>query len=51
MVALVTNAALTAGATAGFTSTIDEPTAAANGKKLMMTGNWFASTSLNGGAA
>ena len=51
MVAVVTNAALTAGATAGLTSTIDEPTAAANGKKLMMTGNWFASTSLNGGAA
>jgi hypothetical protein len=51
MVTLVTNAALTAGATAGFTSTIDEPTAAANGQKLMMTGNWFASTSLNGGTA
>ena len=51
MVALVKNLALGAGATASFTSTVDEPTAAANGQHLMMTGNWFAATSVNGGAA
>jgi hypothetical protein len=51
MVTLVTNLSLNARATAGFTSTIDEPTAAANLPKLMMTGNWFAATSANGGAA
>jgi hypothetical protein len=50
-VALVKNIGLTTTTTAGFTSSIDEPTAAANQNQLMMTGNWFAATSTNGGGA
>ena len=51
MVMLVSNIGLNNAATAGITSNIDEPTAAANQNQLMMTGNWFAATSANAGAA
>ncbi len=47
---LVKNLGLNDTATSTLTSTIDEPTAAANKKQLMMTGNWFASTSIDEGA-
>ena len=50
-VTLVQNIALGGAATSGMTSTIGEPTVAANQHQLMMTGNWFAATSVNGGAA
>jgi hypothetical protein len=46
---LVRNIGLGPTITNGFTATVDEPTAAANQNQLMMTGNWFASTSVNGG--
>jgi hypothetical protein len=47
---LVDNLALNNAATGGSTSTICEPTAAANDRQLAMTGNWFASTSADAGA-
>ena len=47
---LVQNVALDDTATSESTSTICEPTAAANDRQLMMTGNWFASTSGDAGA-
>jgi len=47
---LVQNLALGDTATSERTSTICEPTAAANDRQLMVTGNWFASTSTDGGA-
>ena len=47
---LVQNVALDDTATSERTSTICEPTAAANDRQLMMTGNWFASTSGDAGA-
>jgi hypothetical protein len=50
MPTIVQNVALNNAATSGRTSTICEPTAAANDRQLMMTGNWFASTSTDGGA-
>jgi hypothetical protein len=49
-ITLVQNIGLGTATTAGVTSTIDEPTAAVNQSQLMMTGNWFAATSVNGGA-
>src|SRR6266851_3692084 len=48
-ITLVKNIGLATATTGGITSTIDEPTAAANQNQLMMTGNWFAATSVNGG--
>jgi hypothetical protein len=51
MVTLVNNLALNTAATASTTSTIGEPTAAANAPRLMMTGNWYAASSVNSGAA
>ncbi len=47
---LVQNLGLDDTATSERTSTICEPTAAANDRQLMMTGNWFASTSTDAGA-
>ena len=47
---IVQNVALNNAATSGRTSIRCEPTAAANDSQLVMTGNWFASTSTNGGA-
>jgi hypothetical protein len=47
---LVQNLGLDDTATGERTSTVCEPAAAANGRQLMVTGNWFASTSTDGGA-
>ncbi|MFI0606277.1 MAG: hypothetical protein ACH37Z_00095 [Anaerolineae bacterium] len=47
---LVKNIGLSDSATSTQTSSICEPSTAANGKQLMMTGNWFASTSVDAGA-
>ena len=49
MTVLVRNIGLPTTATVSFTSSIDEPTAAANQNQLMMTGNWWAATSVNTG--
>ncbi|MDQ4146028.1 MAG: hypothetical protein M3198_20240 [Actinomycetota bacterium] len=38
-------------ATSADTSTVNEPTAAANGNDIFVTGNWFASMSRNSGAS
>ena len=47
---LVKNIGLSDAATGTRTSTVCEPTTAANKQQLMLTGNWFASTSTNAGA-
>lgn len=47
---LVQNLGLDDTATSQLTATVCEPTAAANDQQLFMTGNWFASSSVNGGA-
>jgi hypothetical protein len=49
-ITLVQNIGLDDAATGVRTATVNEPTAAANRLQLMMTGNWFASTSIDGGA-
>jgi hypothetical protein len=49
-VRIIRNIGLGDAATSTQTSTIDEPTAAASGDNLFVTGNWFASRSTNGGA-
>jgi hypothetical protein len=48
-ITLVQNIGLDDAATSIRTATVCEPTAAANQRQLMMTGNWFASTSTDGG--
>ncbi|MFM2057413.1 MAG: hypothetical protein RLY71_1798 [Pseudomonadota bacterium] len=48
---LVKNQGLTDAQTSTTTSNICEPTAAANGAQLFMTGNWFASSSANTGSS
>ena len=48
-VRLIRNVALGDSATSTQTSTINEPTAAASGDNLFVTGNWFASRSTDGG--
>ena len=47
---LVQNIGLADSATSQLTSNICEPTTAANERQLFMTGNWFASSSVNAGA-
>jgi hypothetical protein len=47
---VVQNVGIPKTVTASLTSTICEPTAAANNRQRMMTGNWFASTSIDAGA-
>jgi hypothetical protein len=47
---LVQNLGLDDTATSQLTATVCEPTAAANDQQLFTTGNWFASSSVNGGA-
>lgn len=47
---LLQNIGLDDAATSQLTSTVCEPSAAANDKQLFVTGNWFASNSTNGGA-
>lgn len=49
MVTIVQNVALPSTATNNRTATVCEPTAAANDRQLVMTGNWFASTSTSAG--
>jgi len=49
-ITLVQNIGLDDAATTVRTATVCEPTAAANGRQRMVTGNWFASTSVDGGA-
>jgi hypothetical protein len=49
-VRIVKNIGLGDTATSEQTSTVDEPTAAASGEAIFVTGNWFASRSTNGGA-
>jgi hypothetical protein len=46
---LVTNIGLDATATGGLTGLVHEPTACAFYDRLLMTGNWFASSSTDGG--
>ncbi|MEZ5291916.1 MAG: hypothetical protein R2745_12595 [Vicinamibacterales bacterium] len=48
---LLQNIGLPDSASSQLTSTVGEPTAAANGQQLFMTGNWFASRSTNGGSS
>ena len=48
---LVQNVALNDAASGQATATVCEPTAAANERQAFMTGNWFASSSADGGAS
>ena len=48
-VRLIDNIGLGDQATSTLTSTVGEPTAAASGRNLFVTGNWFASQSTDGG--
>ena len=48
-VRIVKNIGLGDTATSTQTSTVNEPTAAASGNNIFVTGNWFASRSTNGG--
>jgi hypothetical protein len=50
-VRIVKNIGLGDSATSTQTSTVDEPTAAASGQNIFVTGNWFASRSTNGGTS
>jgi len=49
-VRLIENIGLGDAATSQQTSTVNEPTAAASGNNVFITGNWFASRSTTGGA-
>jgi hypothetical protein len=49
-VRLIRNIGLDNQASSTQTSTVDEPTAAASGNNMFVTGNWFASQSTDGGA-
>ncbi len=49
-ITLVTNRALTDPETANVTSQVGEPSVAARGQEVLMTGNWYASFSSDGGA-
>jgi hypothetical protein len=50
-VTLTVNRALTDTETHKFTSTVCEPSVAARGPEVLLTGNWFAGFSTNGGAS
>jgi len=47
---MFTNIGLTDADTGGQTSTVGEPSVANNGRQIFMTGNWYATRSLDGGA-
>ena len=47
---LFSNIGLNAGATAGQTSTVGEPSVANNGDQILMTGNWYAARSTDRGS-
>lgn len=49
MTKILKNIVLNQSATGGQTGTIAEPSLAASGKRMFMTGNWFASRSTDGG--
>jgi hypothetical protein len=51
MVTLLTNIALDATATGGQTGTVGEPSVAASGRTVFLTGNWFACRSADAGAS
>ena len=48
---LFENIGLTDADTGGQTSTVGEPSLANNGREILLTGNWYASRSLDGGAS
>jgi hypothetical protein len=50
VVTLIGNRALDNAATGGRTATVGEPSAGASGDQLFATGNWYASSSTDGGA-
>lgn len=50
-VALLKNIALTDTDTGGQTSTVGEPSAACSGDEIFVTGNWYATKSLDGGSS
>lgn len=50
MASLVTNVGLDDAATGSLTGTVGEPSVAASGRKLLVTGNWFSSFSADRGA-
>jgi hypothetical protein len=50
-VTLVKNIALTDADTGGQTSTVGEPSAAVNGDEIFVSGNWYATKSVDGGAS
>ena len=45
------NIALSDADTGGQTSTVGEPSVANNGREILLTGNWYATRSLDGGAS
>ena len=50
-VSIIANTALDDGATDNATSTVGEPTVAAAGNNIFVTGNWYASRTTDGGAS
>ena len=50
-VALLKNIALTDADTGGQTSTVGEPSAACSGDEIFVSGNWYATKSLDGGSS
>ena len=50
-VALLKNIALTDADTSGQTSTVGEPSAACSGDEIFVSGNWYATKSLDGGSS
>jgi hypothetical protein len=50
-IALLGNRTLGAAATGRRTSTVGEPSAASAGRQVLITGNWYASSSIDGGAS
>jgi hypothetical protein len=48
---LVSNRGMTDTETNNVTSSVNEPTAAARGQEILVTANWYAAFSSNGGAS
>jgi len=46
---LFRNVSLTDAVTAGQTGVVDEPSVSNNGQRILVTGNWYASRSLDNG--
>ncbi len=51
MTRIVSTSMLDAAATGGQTATVNEPSVASSGKRILVAGNWFASRSTDGGAS